>query len=486
MKSIATGLFSLLTFAALSLGGEIMVLSGPTHDDEANTISIDFRLWDPEAINPTLMDSKAVTVKKDSIKALSGDAEVAVKSYLPFVEVEGVSSDIALLIDLSAPEAAIFKKRNDWEITHAKRMMTPASPVHKFGVFTIEADTLTTVAELGQNSGFAIRELEKHKAKGKTTQIFQLTRELIAKLAKSDADRKHLIIFSDGEYEDQGELVDLVAEVEKQAKKAGVVISALGYAQNEKDKSQFLQSLRRMVEPTKGLYKRAEYGTYKLPEDFDKEVFYPFAESGGRLVLDASALSGNSKVTIEIETEKGDKIKREIEVKSSSGAVGATGGDDPNGGEATDNTVLYIIIAAVAVAIVILALLLRKLSGGNDVDPVISGEATEIYDDIPVAPQFSNHVYGWLEMLDADGSQEQITITNMRIGRGNDNDLVLRNDSVSNSHCVINQSRDGSWSVTDLDSGNGIYVNGKRVEQSALRDGDTLELGEVKMRFRVN
>ena len=45
--------------------------------------------------------------------------------------------------------------------------------------------------------------------------------------------------------------------------------------------------------------------------------------------------------------------------------------------------------------------------------------------------------------------------------------------------------RDGSFTITDLGSGNGILINGSRVTQSTLRDGDTVELGEVRFRFSV-
>jgi len=76
-----------------------------------------------------------------------------------------------------------------------------------------------------------------------------------------------------------------------------------------------------------------------------------------------------------------------------------------------------------------------------------------------------------------------VRITSLKIGRGQHNDFVLRNDSVSGNHCVINCSRDKEWSVTDLNSGNGVVLNGGQVKQAALRHGDVIELGELKMRF---
>ena len=92
----------------------------------------------------------------------------------------------------------------------------------------------------------------------------------------------------------------------------------------------------------------------------------------------------------------------------------------------------------------------------------------------------------WLEMCDADQSRHPVKITNLRIGRGKHNDLVLRNDSVSGNHCVIERNREGEWAITDLKSGNGVVLNGEAVQQSALREGDVIEIGEIKMRFLIS
>ncbi len=89
----------------------------------------------------------------------------------------------------------------------------------------------------------------------------------------------------------------------------------------------------------------------------------------------------------------------------------------------------------------------------------------------------------WLEMCDAQQTRHPVRITSLKIGRGQHNDFVLRNDSVSGNHCVINCSRDKEWSITDLNSGNGVTLNGDPVKQAALRHGDVIELGELKMRF---
>jgi pSer/pThr/pTyr-binding forkhead associated (FHA) protein len=86
-------------------------------------------------------------------------------------------------------------------------------------------------------------------------------------------------------------------------------------------------------------------------------------------------------------------------------------------------------------------------------------------------------------MCDAQQTRHPVRIPNLKIGRGQHNDFVLRNDSISGNHCVLDCNREGEWSITDLNSGNGVVLNGTQVRQATLRQGDTIELGELKMRF---
>jgi pSer/pThr/pTyr-binding forkhead associated (FHA) protein len=82
-----------------------------------------------------------------------------------------------------------------------------------------------------------------------------------------------------------------------------------------------------------------------------------------------------------------------------------------------------------------------------------------------------------------DGEVHTIATATYRIGRLADNDLVLRDPSVSRHHAEIRRQRDGSFQVLDLDSMNGLLVNGKKVRENALADGDSLEVGDVRLLF---
>ncbi len=70
----------------------------------------------------------------------------------------------------------------------------------------------------------------------------------------------------------------------------------------------------------------------------------------------------------------------------------------------------------------------------------------------------------------------------MVIGRANDAEICIRSSSVSRRHACLRVGRDVVI-VEDLGSTNGCYVNGRRVKRQLLKDGDRLEVGEMKFRF---
>lgn len=72
-----------------------------------------------------------------------------------------------------------------------------------------------------------------------------------------------------------------------------------------------------------------------------------------------------------------------------------------------------------------------------------------------------------------------------RIGKGRSNDCIIPNDSISREHCVIQSLGNGRWSIRDMHSSNGVYVNGKKVESGEIYSGDIIELGEVSVTFSV-
>jgi hypothetical protein len=69
------------------------------------------------------------------------------------------------------------------------------------------------------------------------------------------------------------------------------------------------------------------------------------------------------------------------------------------------------------------------------------------------------------------------------VGRAAQADFIVDAALVSRLHCRLSAGAT-ELEVVDLDSTNGTYVNGQRVERSALKAGDALDVGKV--RFRIS
>ena len=68
------------------------------------------------------------------------------------------------------------------------------------------------------------------------------------------------------------------------------------------------------------------------------------------------------------------------------------------------------------------------------------------------------------------------------VGRHPNCDTRLDSLRVSRHHCCMTQE-DGQVIVRDLDSANGIRINGQRVETGRLRPGDELSIAHIRYRL---
>ena len=76
----------------------------------------------------------------------------------------------------------------------------------------------------------------------------------------------------------------------------------------------------------------------------------------------------------------------------------------------------------------------------------------------------------------------QLAADVMRIGRSPAADIVLDDASVSRRHALVAR-RGEATVILDDRSLNGIRVNGERVNEAVLRNGDVIVLGQVNLRF---
>jgi pSer/pThr/pTyr-binding forkhead associated (FHA) protein len=67
------------------------------------------------------------------------------------------------------------------------------------------------------------------------------------------------------------------------------------------------------------------------------------------------------------------------------------------------------------------------------------------------------------------------------LGRATGADFIVDAALVSRVHCRLTVLPDGTLEVRDLESTNGTFVNGARIERARLQAGDRLQVGRVEL-----
>ena len=88
-------------------------------------------------------------------------------------------------------------------------------------------------------------------------------------------------------------------------------------------------------------------------------------------------------------------------------------------------------------------------------------------------------IWAWLCM--PDGKKMPITHWENVIGRSKRSDVMIDFPTVSRNHAVLTRYDDGSWTITDAGSKDGVLVNGQRVQICALESEDVISIGGVEM-----
>lgn len=84
--------------------------------------------------------------------------------------------------------------------------------------------------------------------------------------------------------------------------------------------------------------------------------------------------------------------------------------------------------------------------------------------------------------INHDGEIIVLDRPTMTIGRTRANDVRIKSKAISRHHATLIVAAD-AITVEDAGSTNGCTVNGQRIKQASMRDGDTLELGDLQYRL---
>jgi hypothetical protein len=70
------------------------------------------------------------------------------------------------------------------------------------------------------------------------------------------------------------------------------------------------------------------------------------------------------------------------------------------------------------------------------------------------------------------------------IGRADDNQVRIKSGDVSRRHAVVSVAN-GVYVLRDLQSQNGTFVNGHRIAEQPLSDGDRIRIGNTELVFHL-
>jgi pSer/pThr/pTyr-binding forkhead associated (FHA) protein len=102
------------------------------------------------------------------------------------------------------------------------------------------------------------------------------------------------------------------------------------------------------------------------------------------------------------------------------------------------------------------------------------------------APATAPRGYGKLVVLSSNfaGKEFDLSRPQMIIGRTDENDIVVNHRSISRNHAkLVRDPETGRYTISDLQSSNGVRVNGQDYGKVELRRGDVVDLGHVRLRF---
>ncbi|MBE6916792.1 MAG: FHA domain-containing protein [Ruminococcaceae bacterium] len=90
-------------------------------------------------------------------------------------------------------------------------------------------------------------------------------------------------------------------------------------------------------------------------------------------------------------------------------------------------------------------------------------------------------IWAWLCL--EDGTKLPITHWENVIGRHKRSDVIVNIPTIEKSHAVLTRYDDGSWTIADAGSKEGIRVNGELTEMSELDENDVINIGGINMKL---
>jgi pSer/pThr/pTyr-binding forkhead associated (FHA) protein len=104
---------------------------------------------------------------------------------------------------------------------------------------------------------------------------------------------------------------------------------------------------------------------------------------------------------------------------------------------------------------------------------------------IALLPLSTEQTPSMLEMVQGPGAPRNYALvrTELVVGRSIECDLPLNSTDLSRKHVALRRMPSGQFNLVDLESRNGVYVNGVKVHSAVLHDGDSIQMGSILFVF---
>lgn len=477
-RLLATGACALL----------LLCSAAQAYDYRAFGDGVQLACWQMEVSRLVCDYRRFAPAQSEQVTARLAGRELPAPRVAPYAARPGTTA-VMFMVDVSDAELAVAPVAAR---QHLSNLLEAAPPHQRFGLASF-ANQVELHAPLGPGIDRIRNGLGELTPGGEQAELYRSALEAVRLLGHYPAQRRALFLLSDGLAEDSAYFHDDVVDA---AQQYGVAIFGIGYLKSPALASA-LERLRRLAEDTGGLYVTAEPGAV-LPAGFADRAFAQLA-SGGRITVDLSpALAGADPLPTEpvlaLEWRGiAGNASAHLALRLAPGAALADlpgpAPADPTARVAAqappappvhrpswlERNLLWIALAAaLALAAGMLGWFLHRRSGATRREPAWA-ETLEL----------NARSFAYLEIQDELHARHPVSGDTFRIGRHADNELMIADASISRFHAEIKHELNSRYVIRDLESLNGVYVNGRKARTAILSNGDLIELGDVTLKFTV-
>ena len=392
---------------------------------------------------------------------------------------------IFFLIDIGAntPQRVISQS-----VLHLNRLLKVTQDHHRFAMASFDKK-LQLYSAFGNDKIVLMEATKQLQASPKTTELYRNVLQVVRLFEDVEANRKIVIVFSDGLVEDK---TYFHSDVIKKARTQNVIINTIAYMHVDSE-TIGLQKLQKLSEDTGGIFIKADE-SFELTSNF---LLNPYrnVDNGGKFSIDLSPIVNNAISSIQnvsilfqqntsqttmvfpISTVTPFKIKNTSIVRPKIILQNDTFLQRRKEIAVPENTWLWYIVVTI-----IFFLLLFTIS---TIFMFLRNNKERSSPSFNINNICSDKAYAYLIKNSNGGVCYPITKNIWRIGRARDNELVIPDISISRYHAEIHRDKVGKFILVDINSKNGVYLNYQRVGKLYLSEGDVIKISNINFYFTL-